>query len=74
MIAFLRMPKSDSQSLPYDYLSVMHYGKYTYSINGQPTIIPIPDASVTIGQIDRMTQYDIQHVNIRYCPGKQQCA
>ncbi|XP_019853525.1 PREDICTED: uncharacterized protein LOC100633050 [Amphimedon queenslandica] len=65
---FNRQNNSDSQSLPYDYLSLMHYSRYAFSKNGRPTIIPIPDASVTIGQRNRMSLYDIQHVNIRYCP------
>ena len=47
----------------------MHYSRYAFSRNGQPTIVPKPDASVTIGQRNRMSMYDIHHVNIRYCPG-----
>ncbi|XP_003390431.2 PREDICTED: tolloid-like protein 2 isoform X1 [Amphimedon queenslandica] len=65
---FNRHTNSDSQSLPYDYLSLMHYGRYAFSKNRRCTIVPIPDASVTIGQRDRMSMYDIHHVNIRYCP------
>uniref|UniRef100_A0A1X7TQH0 Metalloendopeptidase n=1 Tax=Amphimedon queenslandica TaxID=400682 RepID=A0A1X7TQH0_AMPQE len=65
---FVRRTTSDSQSLPYNYLSLMHYGRTTFSRNGQPTIQPKPYSFITIGQRNRLSMYDVQHINIRYCP------
>ncbi|XP_059204929.1 high choriolytic enzyme 1-like [Centropristis striata] len=52
---------------PYDYNSVMHYGRYDFSGNGQPTIIPIPDENVCIGRARKMSPNDILRVNRLYC-------
>ncbi|KAI4877816.1 hypothetical protein NFI96_026055 [Prochilodus magdalenae] len=52
---------------PYDYGSVMHYGKFAFSKNGQPTIIPIPDPNVSIGRATEMNNNDILRVNKLYC-------
>lgn len=51
---------------PYDYGSVMHYGRFAFSRNRQPTIIPIPNANVAIGRATQMSPIDIQRVNILY--------
>nr|BAJ23943.1 hatching enzyme [Hypomesus nipponensis] len=59
--------KQDTNNLntPYDYSSVMHYGKYAFSRGGD-TITPIPDSSVTIGQRVGMGRIDIERVNKLY--------
>uniref|UniRef100_A0A8D2L5X0 Metalloendopeptidase n=1 Tax=Varanus komodoensis TaxID=61221 RepID=A0A8D2L5X0_VARKO len=42
---------STNLGLPYDYSSVMHYGAYDFSNTaGKATIVPVPNASVPIGQ------------------------
>ncbi|XP_034016420.1 low choriolytic enzyme-like [Thalassophryne amazonica] len=51
---------------PYDYGSVMHYGRYTFSRNRQPTIVPIPDNDVAIGRATQMSPVDIVRVNRLY--------
>ncbi|KAK2853435.1 hypothetical protein Q5P01_006096 [Channa striata] len=51
---------------PYDYNSVMHYGRFDFSWNGQPTIIPIPDPNVAIGTATQMSPTDILRVNRLY--------
>ncbi|GAB0087748.1 seminal metalloprotease 1 [Sergentomyia squamirostris] len=57
--------------LDYDFGSVMHYSKTSFSINGQPTIVPRQDG-VTIGQRERMSELDIKRLNRMYnCPNGQ---
>lgn len=51
---------------PYDYNSVMHYGRFAFSRNRQPTIIPIPDNNVAIGRATQMSPTDILRVNRLY--------
>ncbi|KAK1159710.1 high choriolytic enzyme 1-like [Acipenser oxyrinchus oxyrinchus] len=51
---------------PYDYDSVMHYGRYAFSSNGRPTIEPIPDPNVSIGRAVQFSQIDIERVNRLY--------
>ncbi|XP_028453408.1 low choriolytic enzyme isoform X1 [Perca flavescens] len=51
---------------PYDYGSIMHYGRYDFSKNCQPTIIPIPDSNVAIGRATQMSPTDILRVNRLY--------
>ncbi|XP_049592553.1 high choriolytic enzyme 1 [Syngnathus scovelli] len=60
--------RQDTNNLntPYDYTSVMHYGKTSFSINGKDTITPIPDANVQIGQRSGMSQWDIKRINLLY--------
>ena len=59
------------QGVPYDHLSIMHYGAYTLSRNNKPTItskdpgIPIS----ALGQRTHFTERDLQHVRLLYnCP------
>nr|ACQ58148.1 Low choriolytic enzyme precursor [Anoplopoma fimbria] len=51
---------------PYDYNSVMHYGRFAFSRNRRPTIIPIPDENVSIGRATEMSPIDILRVNRLY--------
>nr|BAI68373.1 hatching enzyme [Esox americanus] len=51
---------------PYDYSSVMHYGKMAFSINGQETITTIPDHNMPIGQTVQMSDIDILTINKLY--------
>ncbi|CAF4127007.1 unnamed protein product, partial [Adineta steineri] len=55
----------DTQNTPYDYKSVMHYEKNTFSVNGLPTIEPLV-SNVSIGQRDNMSLIDIQEVRLFY--------
>ncbi|XP_072527462.1 hatching enzyme 1.2-like [Salminus brasiliensis] len=52
---------------PYDYGSVMHYGRDAFSKNGQPTIVPIPDENVAVGHAKEMNANDILRVKKLYC-------
>ncbi|XP_039990695.1 low choriolytic enzyme-like [Xiphias gladius] len=51
---------------PYDYNSVMHYGRFAFSRNREPTIVPIPDNNVVIGRASQMSPTDILRVNRLY--------
>nr|BAE97360.1 nephrosin [Plecoglossus altivelis altivelis] len=55
---------------PYDYGSVMHYSRFAFSKNRQPTIVPIPDNNVVIGRANQMSPTDILRINLLYsCNG-----
>ncbi|XP_074523077.1 high choriolytic enzyme 1-like isoform X1 [Halichoeres trimaculatus] len=60
--------KIDTNNLntPYDYNSVMHYSRFAFSRNGQPTIVPIPDPNVDVGRATQMSANDILRVNRLY--------
>jgi hypothetical protein len=66
--------RSDYISLmntPYDYGSVMHYGRKAFSVNGQDTMVP-KKQGVTIGQRRGFSQIDIKRVNQLYnCQGSK---
>ncbi|XP_066544627.1 high choriolytic enzyme 1-like [Amia ocellicauda] len=54
----------------YDYGSLMHYGKYAFSEDGGPTIIPKPNPNVAIGQREGPSTLDIHKINLLYeCGG-----
>ncbi|XP_055754932.1 high choriolytic enzyme 1-like [Salvelinus fontinalis] len=57
---------------PYDYNSVMHYSRFAFSRNRQPTILPIPDNNAVIGRATQMSPVDILRINRLYnCTGQQ---
>ncbi|XP_067231188.1 hatching enzyme 1.2-like isoform X1 [Chanodichthys erythropterus] len=61
--------KQDTNNLntPYDYNSIMHYGRTAFAIQyGMETITPIPNPSVQIGQRLEMSNIDIQRINKLY--------
>uniref|UniRef100_A0A8C4JWH3 Metalloendopeptidase n=1 Tax=Dromaius novaehollandiae TaxID=8790 RepID=A0A8C4JWH3_DRONO len=58
---------SKNLGLPYDYSSVMHYGAFDFSSTpGEPTIVPIPDPSVPIGQREGLSNLDVAKINKLY--------
>ncbi|XP_071970499.1 astacin-like metalloendopeptidase [Engystomops pustulosus] len=57
---------TNNLGLEYDYSSVMHYGKFAFSISNYQTIRPIPDNSVTIGQRIGLSNLDVAKINRLY--------
>lgn len=55
----------DNLNTTYDYESIMHFDKYTFSKNNKPTIEPI-QAGVTIGQRESLSATDIYEVRTFY--------
>ena len=49
----------------YDYQSIMHYGEFAFSKNGQVTIVPLQE-NQKIGQRDNLSYLDIQAINKIY--------
>lgn len=52
--------------LPYDYGSIMHYGSYAFSKNGQKTIKALKDGGTKMGQRDGFSSLDLQKLNKLY--------
>ncbi|XP_068199357.1 low choriolytic enzyme-like [Antennarius striatus] len=57
---------TDNLNTPYDYSSIMHYGRTAFGKFGAETIIPIPDPSVAIGQRNGLSDIDIRRINKLY--------
>ncbi|XP_054617077.1 low choriolytic enzyme-like isoform X2 [Dunckerocampus dactyliophorus] len=60
--------KQDTNNLniPYDYTSLLHYGRTAFGKGQGETIIPIPDESVEIGQRNRLSDLDVLRINRLY--------
>uniref|UniRef100_A0A3Q3AY55 Metalloendopeptidase n=2 Tax=Kryptolebias marmoratus TaxID=37003 RepID=A0A3Q3AY55_KRYMA len=61
-----RKQVTNNLNSPYDYSSVMHYGRYAFSEDGGPTIIPKPDPYIPIGQRDGPSALDLHKINVLY--------
>ncbi|XP_071323868.1 hatching enzyme 1.2 [Trachinotus anak] len=58
--------KTDSLDLPYDYGSIMHFGMYAYSQDGEPTIIPKNSKNIKLGQTATLSHIDKLKINKLY--------
>ncbi|XP_075422810.1 astacin-like metalloendopeptidase [Ascaphus truei] len=64
---YFKIDEGNTMNLPYDYNSVMHYGKSSYSnTSGRPSIVPIPDPDVRIGQRYGLSSLDVKKINTLY--------
>ncbi|XP_053714809.1 high choriolytic enzyme 1-like [Synchiropus splendidus] len=58
---------TNNLNTPYDYSSIMHYGRTAFSIAyGKDSITPIPNPNVQIGQRQGMSYWDIMRINALY--------
>ncbi|XP_030283304.1 high choriolytic enzyme 1 isoform X1 [Sparus aurata] len=58
--------KTDNLDLPYDYGSIMHFGMYAYSQDGQPTIVPKNNKNIKLGQSSSLSRIDKLKINKLY--------
>ncbi|XP_031413876.1 hatching enzyme 1.2-like [Clupea harengus] len=59
--------RTNNLNTPYDYSSVMHYGRTAFTVlNGRETITPIPNGNVKIGQRQGLSTTDILRINQLY--------
>jgi len=60
----------NSLGTPYDFKSIMHYGAYAFSNNGQRTIeTKDPSMQKYIGNRKGFSEIDIKQINLMYCNG-----
>ena len=57
----------DLQGLEYDIKSIMHYGAWTFSKNGEPTIVPKNGDLHSIGRATGFSELDKKGINMLYC-------
>ncbi|KAK2849631.1 hypothetical protein Q7C36_008414 [Tachysurus vachellii] len=58
--------KMNNIDMPYDYGSIMHFGKYAYSENGDPTIVPKRSWNIKLGQRFGPSKIDVMKINKLY--------
>ncbi|KAI5625789.1 hatching enzyme 1b precursor [Silurus asotus] len=66
MTSNFNLKNTNNLNTPYDYSSVMHYGRTAFSINGLDTITPIPNPKVKIGQRQELSTIDVRRINTLY--------
>uniref|UniRef100_A0A3P8VV40 Metalloendopeptidase n=1 Tax=Cynoglossus semilaevis TaxID=244447 RepID=A0A3P8VV40_CYNSE len=58
--------RTDTLDLPYDYRSIMHFGMYAYSQDGEPTIVPKNKKNIKLGQATSLSHIDKLKINNLY--------
>ncbi|XP_039879000.1 low choriolytic enzyme-like [Simochromis diagramma] len=58
--------QTNNLGTPYDFNSVMHYGRFDFSKNGQPTIVARSNPNLNFGNAFQMSPNDIARVNRLY--------
>ncbi|KAI9526579.1 hypothetical protein NQZ68_038292 [Dissostichus eleginoides] len=58
--------QTNNLGTPYDFDSVMHYGKYAFSKNREPTILAKSNPSLNFGTARTMSKNDIARINKLY--------
>ncbi|XP_042344717.1 low choriolytic enzyme-like [Plectropomus leopardus] len=63
--------QTNNLGTPYDFNSVMHYSRYAFSKNGEPTIIAKSNPNLNFGWAREMSPYDTARINKLYkCSSK----
>ncbi|KAF3850212.1 hypothetical protein F7725_019931 [Dissostichus mawsoni] len=60
-----KVTHGDTQNLPYDLDSIMHYGEYYFSQDGSPTVLS-KRSGVQIGQRSHLSELDVLRLNSLY--------
>ncbi|KAK7478237.1 hypothetical protein BaRGS_00030495, partial [Batillaria attramentaria] len=65
---FDRLPVDliDTLGVQYDYGSIMHYSRYAFSANGQPTLLPKHNPNAILGQRTAFSDKDLEKINKLY--------
>ncbi|XP_008404243.1 high choriolytic enzyme 1-like [Poecilia reticulata] len=58
--------QTNNLGTPYDFNSVMHYNKFAFSKNGQPTLLSKANPSLDFGRATSMSANDIARINKLY--------
>ncbi|XP_051234774.1 high choriolytic enzyme 1 isoform X1 [Dicentrarchus labrax] len=61
-----RKVQTNNLRTPYDFNSVMHYGKYAFTKNNKPTIVAKGNPNLSFGHATQMSANDIARVNRLY--------
>jgi len=61
-----RFGETSSSGAPYDKHSIMHYGNYAFSIDGEKTIVSKSGGSESVGQQDGLSALDLKQINKYY--------
>ncbi|XP_069018367.1 low choriolytic enzyme-like [Embiotoca jacksoni] len=56
-----------NRGTPYDYGSVMHYGRLAFSKDNNPTMMAVLKPNAVFGVAKKMSQNDIKRINLLYC-------
>ncbi|XP_062291401.1 low choriolytic enzyme-like [Scomber scombrus] len=59
--------QTNNLGTPYDFQSVMHYSRYAFSKNGNPTIVAKSNPNLNFGHARTLSANDIARVNRLYC-------
>ncbi|XP_056419481.1 astacin-like metalloendopeptidase [Hyla sarda] len=64
---YFYLDNGNTQDIPYDYNSIVHYTKYALSsVSGQPSMVAKPDPNVPMGQAIGLDNLDVMKINKIY--------
>ncbi|XP_072448962.1 high choriolytic enzyme 1-like [Chiloscyllium punctatum] len=57
---------TNNLNMTYDYGSIMQYGRYAFSKNKKPTMVPVNDSNIELGQYRGLSTLDVLKINKLY--------